>query len=330
MLLLLGSSVLIVPGTQTTSVAKLVAEAWRELSAEDRGVWDERARRDKVRYQAEKAVYKGPWQVPNQRRQKDPLAPKRPMSAFLAFSNSRRALIKKSNQTAANADISKALSNMWKEAPEELRQKYFSEEAGLRQDYKIRIEEWRKNAAKEEKEKRKQREDLALRKAEENDGGLPTGSSTTVKDASSSSVAHASAAMATSQQSDNATSTAMAQFQQQLQLNKMRQALMQNPFVSSNSFGIQSNPLGLHTDLRASVPSLNVSLGPFGGFYNLNNLNFQDRAQLSLISGTYQTIFPPAIGMYSYRRNYRWYLYRPSPSCAKCLGTAVSYPLDFA
>jgi hypothetical protein len=307
LLLLLGSSVLIVPGTQTTSVAKLVAEAWRELSTEERGVWDERARRDKVRYQAEKAEYKGPWQVPNQRRQKDPLAPKRPMSAFLAFSNSRRASIKKSNETAANADISKALSNMWKEAPEELRQKYFSEEAELRQEYKIRIEEWRKNAAKEEKEERKQREDLALRKAEENDGGLPTGSSATVEEeASSSSAAHAAAAaaIATSQQSDNATSTTMAHFQQQqLQLNEMRLSLMQNPFVSSDSFGIRSSLLGLHSDLRASAPSLEGSLGPFGRFYNLNNLNAQDRGLLSRISGTYQTTFPPAIGMCSNRRN---------------------------
>ena len=58
----------------------MVSEAWRELNPEDKEVWEKKARKDKARYEVEKAMYKGPWKVPaNKRTPKDPSAPKRPM-----------------------------------------------------------------------------------------------------------------------------------------------------------------------------------------------------------------------------------------------------------
>jgi hypothetical protein len=66
------------------------------MSAQEKEVWDKRAQKDKARYEVEKAMYKGPWKIPaNKRTPKDPAAPKRPMSAFLAFSNKRRAALKR-------------------------------------------------------------------------------------------------------------------------------------------------------------------------------------------------------------------------------------------
>jgi hypothetical protein len=76
---------------------------------------------------------------------KDPSAPKRPASAFLAYSNSRRAAAKKVHKEASNADISRILSKMWKEAPEEVRKKYCEDEAQERGRYKLRIADWREN-----------------------------------------------------------------------------------------------------------------------------------------------------------------------------------------
>lgn len=65
---------------QTTDIAKMVSEAWRELNPEEKEVWEKKARKDKARYEVEKAMYKGPWKVPaNKRTPKDPSAPKRPM-----------------------------------------------------------------------------------------------------------------------------------------------------------------------------------------------------------------------------------------------------------
>jgi hypothetical protein len=65
----------------TTDVAKLVSQAWKEISDEERDTWEELARKDKARYEMEKSMYTGPWKVPAMKRsQKDPNAPKRPMS----------------------------------------------------------------------------------------------------------------------------------------------------------------------------------------------------------------------------------------------------------
>lgn len=112
-------------------------------------------------------MYKGPWKVlANKRTPKDPSAPKRPMSAFLAFSNKRRAGLKREHPEATNADLSKMLSKTWREAPDELRKKYTDEEAELRSHYKVEMAKWRKKVADERKQERTEREDLAMLAAE--------------------------------------------------------------------------------------------------------------------------------------------------------------------
>ena len=44
---------------QTTEIAKLVSEAWKKLTPEERKEWDDAAEKDKTRYEAEKTMYKG-------------------------------------------------------------------------------------------------------------------------------------------------------------------------------------------------------------------------------------------------------------------------------
>jgi HMG (high mobility group) box len=152
---------------QTTDIAKLVSEAWREMPPDEKENWEKKARKDKARYEVEKSMYKGPWKVPaNKRTPKDPSAPKRPMSAFLAFSNKRRAGLKREHPEATNADLSKMLSKTWREAPDELRKKYMDEEAGLRATYKIEVAKWRKKVADERKQERTEREAVAMQTAE--------------------------------------------------------------------------------------------------------------------------------------------------------------------
>ena len=152
---------------QTTDIAKLVSEAWREMPPDEKENWEKKARKDKARYEVEKAMYKGPWKVQaNKRTPKDPSAPKRPMSAFLAFSNKRRAALKRENQDATNADLSKMLSKTWKEIPDDIRKKYMDEEAALRATYKVEVALWRKKVAEEKKLERTEREAVAMQTAE--------------------------------------------------------------------------------------------------------------------------------------------------------------------
>lgn len=163
--------------TQTPGIAKLVAEAWRNLPSEERKVWDKKALEDKERYELEKKTYGGPWTIPSNDgavRRKDPDKPKRPMSAFLAYSNSKRAGLKRNDATLTNADISRVLAKAWKEADVEDKKVYIDEEFILRQKYKQLSEEWRRKAElkreadrkiKEEEEMEKREKEIALTRA---------------------------------------------------------------------------------------------------------------------------------------------------------------------
>ena len=151
----------------------MVSEAWKALVPEDREEWELKAEADRARYEEEKANYKGPWKIPahNKRSTKDPSAPKRPMSAFLAYSNSRRAGLKRLNPKATNSDLSKMLSKSWKELDGEERAKYMEEEAGKRNQYKIDMAVWRKKAAKQKKLERVEEEERAAAEPQQPDPG---------------------------------------------------------------------------------------------------------------------------------------------------------------
>lgn len=134
--------------TQTKDVLKIVAEEWRNLSDRDRAFWDEEARNDKVRYVREKAEYKGPWNLPKRRAKKHPMAPKRPMSAFLKFSQKRRTTVKENNPDMSNTDVSRLLGEMWRNASATERAPYIEQEEQERSKYKEDIKRWRDEQTK--------------------------------------------------------------------------------------------------------------------------------------------------------------------------------------
>lgn len=90
-------------------------------------------RRDRERYDREKAVYKGPWKVPDI---KDPNGPKKPMSAFLAFGNERRKDIAAANPAMTGTEISSLLAKLWRECPTQVKQCYRDREAREREQFK--------------------------------------------------------------------------------------------------------------------------------------------------------------------------------------------------
>lgn len=171
---------------QVSEVSKRSAELWRALPAHERAHWDELAAKDKQRYMMEKASYTGPWQVPWKRAKKvrttmlrrlryctssfvssfpytnepyvilqDPSAPKRPMSAFLYYSQEKRREIKESNPELRNTEISRLLGKMWREAPDEERAPHIEKEKEEREKYKVRIEKWRNEYDERMEEQRK-------------------------------------------------------------------------------------------------------------------------------------------------------------------------------
>lgn len=142
-------------GASVGEISKRSSEKWKNLSPEDRAIWDAKAEADKERYNLEKEKYTGPWQVPWIRTKKNPNAPKRPMSAFLFFSQDKRRVIKEANPGMRNTEISRVLGGMWKKALPEERAPHIEREAAEREKYKVRIAKWRV----EEKERTRELEE---------------------------------------------------------------------------------------------------------------------------------------------------------------------------
>jgi HMG (high mobility group) box len=131
-------------------------------------VWEEKALQDKARFQVEKAQYSGPWRVPRKNRMNpDVRTPKRPMSAFLAFSHANRAEQKKKNPSLTNNEITRILAQQWKDAPDDQKKVYIDQEYALRQKYLEKIASWRHSQKNELLAQRQIREELALKKVAE-------------------------------------------------------------------------------------------------------------------------------------------------------------------
>jgi hypothetical protein len=133
------------------------------LTAGERSVWEEKARKDKARYEVEKSMYTGPWKVSSKKlAKKDAAAPRRPMSAFLAFSNATRAQVKQKHPGMANIEVTKILAQLWKDAPDSERCIFIDREAELRKEYLVAISEWRATVAAQEYDERQKREQIAM------------------------------------------------------------------------------------------------------------------------------------------------------------------------
>ena len=153
--------------TQTTEIAKILSEEWKFLSHAEKAVWEEESLADRARYQTERAAYN----KTNPRRhtktqQLGGGAPKRPMSAYLMFSNARRGTVKKEHPELSNGDLSRALSKQWREASPSRKAEYVQREQELRQQYKVDMTEWRKQKAENEKKERKRLRQEARRQAQ--------------------------------------------------------------------------------------------------------------------------------------------------------------------
>jgi len=123
---------------RAADVAKVVSQSWKTLSDTERSHWIEIAQRDRERFEQERAAYNGPWKIPDV---KDPDAPKKPMSAFLAFGNERRRAIAEANPTMNNTEISHVLSRLWRECPPDVKQQYKDREVRERAAFKkVRLE----------------------------------------------------------------------------------------------------------------------------------------------------------------------------------------------
>lgn len=112
------------------------------------------------RFMQQKSAYKGPWEAPKRRAKKHPLAPKRPMSAFLKYSQHMRKFVKEQNPDMANTDVSRLLGEMWRNATPLEKRPYVETEKRERAVYKKDIARFREEQAKKDAESRTSHESV--------------------------------------------------------------------------------------------------------------------------------------------------------------------------
>lgn len=124
------------PDARVGDIAKLTSRRWKSLTDQQRLHYENVAKADRDRYQEEKAAYTGPLLIPpaedgrsdrkvsKKRQGKDPAAPKRPLSAFLFFSQKTRPSLKKQKPGLRMAEMSQELGRMWREMSEAERMPY--------------------------------------------------------------------------------------------------------------------------------------------------------------------------------------------------------------
>ena len=78
---------------------------------------------------------------------KNPTAPKRPMSAFLKYSQKRRQEVKEANPEMNNTDISRLLGELWRAADAAEKEPYVESEKIERAEYNEAIANWREEQA---------------------------------------------------------------------------------------------------------------------------------------------------------------------------------------
>uniref|UniRef100_A0AC34GXJ6 HMG box domain-containing protein n=1 Tax=Panagrolaimus sp. ES5 TaxID=591445 RepID=A0AC34GXJ6_9BILA len=105
---------------QVTEISKKCAEKWKTMNEEEKRRFNELAAKDADRYTAEIAAYGGEEAIKKKKRaKKDPLAPKRALSAFFFFSNERRPEVQAGHPEWKVGQVAQELGRMWKALTEE-------------------------------------------------------------------------------------------------------------------------------------------------------------------------------------------------------------------
>lgn len=108
------------PEVSFGQVAKILAREFRELSDEERAKWNDKAAREKIRYQEQMRDYvppedpSGPSGGGRKKQKRNPDAPKRNMSSYFLYSVHIRPTVKEENPGASFGEIARIISSQFK------------------------------------------------------------------------------------------------------------------------------------------------------------------------------------------------------------------------
>jgi len=140
------------PTLRMTQISGKVAELWANTPSEDKRVYQERAAKDKERYNSEMEVYKASDAFKEHQKHlqeyklnkkkaekfgKDPNMPKRPISAFMLYANTVRSQVRAANPSLSIGDTGKKIGEMWNSMPEDQKEEW-------KKKSKEGLDEWQK------------------------------------------------------------------------------------------------------------------------------------------------------------------------------------------
>lgn len=112
------------PNLKLMELSKILAEEWKALSDHEKQKYVALNKQDKERYAREMENYTPPVDTTSGKRRRDPNQPKRPMTAYFHFMQERRPIIQEQFPDMKLMDISKLLSEEWRNMSGEARAKY--------------------------------------------------------------------------------------------------------------------------------------------------------------------------------------------------------------
>jgi len=143
------------PSASVNDVAKKIYSSWKELSDEERHTWEKRVERakhqsilTKKRKNMEKKCDKKTLQSEERVITVFYDRPKRPMSAYIHFSKTKRPYVKAHNLNMNGLDITKLIGEMWNQTTKDEKLPFLKLEEMSRNQYKRDMADWRANMTK--------------------------------------------------------------------------------------------------------------------------------------------------------------------------------------
>ena len=149
------------PGMEFGELTRFTSRMYHSLPKEERKVWEEKAKQDKVRYESEKGKYIPPeghdsngWLLESsralkqKRRKKDPNLPKRPRASYVFFTfDERPKIVKEFNDPPLKfTEIGHILGERWRELKPEERETFEERAEGDKLRYEREMKEYKKRS----------------------------------------------------------------------------------------------------------------------------------------------------------------------------------------
>lgn len=140
------------PGIDVKMILSELGKRWGLLEEKDKKQYEKMAAKDKARFDKEKEVFlrthdslfnEVDTKKKRRKKKKDPNAPKKNRSSYILFVNDhRRVAIDELHADAKQTEIMSRVAQMWREAPDSVREKYTLMAEREKADYAQRLAEY--------------------------------------------------------------------------------------------------------------------------------------------------------------------------------------------